>query len=212
MSGDMTEAQPRRGRPPGADGAQTRRRILWAARTVFSNVGFDRATMEQIAREAGLTRNAIANYYPGKEELHRAASRLVQQEALAEIMAGLPDTDRPAVERIAGLFRTAIRFHDEDNTFVRFWVTSTLDAARHSGLSAQSQRHTAEVRRYFVECIELGVARGELRVGAAPDELAQLLVDLLWGLAMDLGFHSMPQRMQRVLVALEQLLSGLLSE
>lgn len=205
----MTEAQPRRGRPPGADGAETRRRVLRAARTVFSNTGFDRATMEQIAREAGITRNAIANYYPSKEELHRAASRSVQQDAFAQIMAALPGSDRPTVERIAGLFHTAIRFHDEDATFVRFWVTSILDAARHSGLRAQSQRHTAQVRTYFVECIELGIARGEIRPGAEPDELAQLLVDLLWGLAMDLGFHSMPDRMQRVLLALDLLLAGL---
>lgn len=64
------------------------------------------------------------------------------------------------------------------------------------------------MRRYFVVRIELGVQWGELRAGVAPDELAQLLVDLLWGLAMDLGFHSMPERMRRVLVALELLLSG----
>ena len=202
-------APARRGRPPGADGSATRRRILRAARTVFSNVGFDRATMEQIARQADLTRNAIANYYPSKEELHRAASRSVQHEALAEIMARLPAVDRPAIERIAGLFHAAIRFHDEDGTFVRFWVTSTLDAARHTGLRAPSQRHTARVHGYFVECVELGIERHELRAEVVPDELAQLFVDLLWGLAMDLGFHSPPEQIQRVLAALELLLTGL---
>jgi AcrR family transcriptional regulator len=207
----MTETQSRRGRPPGSDGVETRRRILRGARTVFSNTGFDRATMEEIAREAGLTRNAIANYYPSKIELHRAAFRSIQQDALVEIMSNLPDADRPTAERIFGLFESAIRVNDSDSTFVRFWVTSTLDAARHTGLREGSQRQFAQVRQYFVDCLEQGRGRGEIDAAVVPDDLAQVLVDLLWGLAMDSGFHSTPERVKRVLTALNLLLSSSLS-
>jgi AcrR family transcriptional regulator len=204
----MTEAQSRRGRPPGSDGAETRRRILRGARTVFSNTGFDRATMEEIAREAGLTRNAIANYYSSKIELHRAAFRSIQQDALVEIMSNVPDAGRPAAERIFGLFESAIRVNDADSTFVRFWVTSTLDAARHTGLRDQSQRQFAQVRQYFVDCLEEGGRTGDIDAAVVPDDLAQVLVDLLWGLAMDSGFHSTPERIRRVLDALNLLLSS----
>lgn len=204
----MTETQARRGRPPGADGAATRERILRAARNVFSATGFDRATMEEIAREAGLTRNAIANYYSNKIELHRAAFRSIQQEALTEIMAGVPGVERPAAERIYGLFEAAIRVNDTDNTFVRFWVTSTLDAVHHRELREQSRRQFNQVREYFVDCIEAGLRRGELNPELVPADVAQVLVDLVWGLAMDSGFQSPPERIRQVLGALRMLLNG----
>lgn len=204
-----TSHEPRRpGRPPGADGAETRRRILHAARAVFSSTGFDRATLEEIAREAGITRNAISNYYPNKIELHRAAFASIHADAMTEIMSGLPGPGSPVVDRIMGLFVNAIAVNEKDLSFVRFWVTSTLDGVHHPELREQADRQFSQVRRYFQDVLEDGKARGEVREDVKPSDVAQVVLNLLWGLAMDAGFRSTPARVQNTLVALRQVLDG----
>ena len=47
-------------------------RILRAALKIFADVGFTRASMEQIAEEAGLTKPTLYNYYPSKDALFEA--------------------------------------------------------------------------------------------------------------------------------------------
>jgi len=43
--------------------------ILAAALDVFSRLGYDRATVPDVAREAGVAVGTIYNYYPGKRDL-----------------------------------------------------------------------------------------------------------------------------------------------
>ncbi len=49
--------------------------ILEAALSVFSRLGYDRATIPDIAREAGIAVGTIYNYYPSKRELLVAITR-----------------------------------------------------------------------------------------------------------------------------------------
>ncbi|HXL62666.1 MAG TPA: helix-turn-helix domain-containing protein, partial [Mycobacterium sp.] len=52
----------RAGRYQSAKAAETRERIVRVAREVFSELGYDAATVQEIALRAGLTRPAV-NYY-----------------------------------------------------------------------------------------------------------------------------------------------------
>src|SRR5689334_25341182 len=58
------------GRPPAAKAAETRERILRAAREVFSELGYDAATFQAIAIRADLTRPAINHYFANKRVLY----------------------------------------------------------------------------------------------------------------------------------------------
>ena len=62
----------KRGRPAGVDSAETRQRILYAARAVFSVKGYDGASVLKIAESAELTPSAIYNHYENKETLYMA--------------------------------------------------------------------------------------------------------------------------------------------
>jgi AcrR family transcriptional regulator len=65
-------------------------RILSAAENVFARFGYRRASMSQIAGEAGLTRQALYHHYPSKEALFRAVVEQLQECAYeAEAAAGL---------------------------------------------------------------------------------------------------------------------------
>jgi AcrR family transcriptional regulator len=54
---------------PRRTGEQTRQAILLAAAEAFRDIGYDVATLEQIATRVGITRAAILHYFGTKDEL-----------------------------------------------------------------------------------------------------------------------------------------------
>jgi len=64
-------------------------RILSAAENIFARFGYRRASMSQIAEEAGLTRQALYHHYASKEALFRAVVEQLHEVAYeAEAAAG----------------------------------------------------------------------------------------------------------------------------
>lgn len=62
--------------PRSRDAAKTRNEIVAAARKVFSEWGYEAATVRQIAVEAGVAANLITRYFGGKAGLFQAASNI----------------------------------------------------------------------------------------------------------------------------------------
>src|SRR5271169_7211638 len=55
--------------------AQTRKRLLKAAGAVFAERGYDRASLDDVAVGAGLTKGAVYSSFDSKEELFYAMMR-----------------------------------------------------------------------------------------------------------------------------------------
>ncbi len=72
--GDGDAAPPRRGRRPGA--STTRDEILAAARQQFAELGFRRASIRAIAREARVDPKLVGHWFGGKAELFVASVQL----------------------------------------------------------------------------------------------------------------------------------------
>lgn len=72
MSDLDTTIRLRRGRPSKADAAQIDRRVLDAAWDVFLELGYEVATMEQIAERAGITKTTLYLRHNDKSALLRA--------------------------------------------------------------------------------------------------------------------------------------------
>jgi AcrR family transcriptional regulator len=67
----------RKGRPAAGQDPAKRRQIMEGARRVFINMGFDAASMNDITREAGVSKGTIYVYFANKEELFEA---LIEEE------------------------------------------------------------------------------------------------------------------------------------
>jgi len=67
----------RRGRPAAGQDPAKRRQIIEGARRVFIEMGFDAASMNDITREAGVSKGTIYVYFANKEELFEA---LIEEE------------------------------------------------------------------------------------------------------------------------------------
>ena len=100
----------------GADGARaarTRRRtaiqarneakILEAALDVFSSAGFQGATVDEIARVAGMSKPNLLYYFSGKEEIHAVLIDGLLHTWLAPLAALDPDGD--PIEELRGYLR-----------------------------------------------------------------------------------------------------------
>src|SRR5689334_18742580 len=73
----------RRGRPPGTESADTRDRILTAAREEFSERGYDKTSVRGIAKAAGVDSALVHHYFGTKEQVFEAAIEGAFAPALA---------------------------------------------------------------------------------------------------------------------------------
>ena len=81
--------------------AQARQRIIVAARVVFLRRGFGHATMDDVAREVGVSKGALYLYFRTKSDLLVAIQGQMRSEVLAgwdallergDIAEGMADT------------------------------------------------------------------------------------------------------------------------
>ncbi|MFF3850170.1 TetR family transcriptional regulator [Streptomyces sp. NPDC002328] len=73
----------RRGRPPRTESADTRDRILTAAREEFSERGYDKTSVRGIAKAAGVDSALVHHYFGTKEQVFAAAIEVAFAPALS---------------------------------------------------------------------------------------------------------------------------------
>jgi AcrR family transcriptional regulator len=209
VSSPVTRRRP--GRPLGADGAETRLKILHSARQVFASTGYERASLKQIAEDAGITRNAIANYYASKIELYGAALASVRAVVAGQILDDAKNVTGSVHRRVMAVFESAVAFSQTDETFVRFFVISTVDAITHPELREKALLPIDSVRQYVGNLLATALHAGEIDTEMDTEATTQVCMDLLWGLAMDIGFYSDEQRTQRTMRAIDRIISATLA-
>ena len=91
--------------PPTARGRATRQSLLRAAEEVFGELSFDRASVSEITRRAGVAQGTFYVYFPDKLAAFTELVRHLNHSLRAAIaMAVAGHTDRREIERIG--FRT----------------------------------------------------------------------------------------------------------
>ncbi|MFR9749859.1 TetR/AcrR family transcriptional regulator [Nocardia sp. 004] len=83
----ITPATTQLGRPVGANGEETRYRIVIATMRCVAEVGYSKASIREIARSADVSSAALYNYFPTKAELLSAAVAEVESVALPRLRA-----------------------------------------------------------------------------------------------------------------------------
>jgi AcrR family transcriptional regulator len=126
QSGDRTTAQ----RPATSDrrtrrGPHTRQQILDASLRLFSERGFARTTVRDIAREAGITDAAIYYHFQSKRDLLEA---LVEEKGFLVSLQNLErvTADLPLNEMLVWMARGAINLMDENREFLRLIIMEGL--------------------------------------------------------------------------------------
>jgi len=117
-----------------------RSEILDAARRVFAHRGFANATVDEIAREAGIAKGTIYLYYKSKGDVYAAAAR----EGLLELHDQMVSNVRGAVtafDKVRAFIETKTKYFERNVDFFRLYYAELNDLAAHaSGVNEESQR------------------------------------------------------------------------
>lgn len=135
------------------DAEETRRALLDAALKVFGRDGFAATRLDDIAKEAGVTRGAIAHHFGGKIEIWRALSAR-REEVVSTVAKRVAEAGGTPIERLRGLM-IALAGELEDNEEYRaVWSLIVF----HRAGSPPEVRET-EVERHRDDAYERGIAR-----------------------------------------------------
>ncbi|HEX4816116.1 MAG TPA: TetR family transcriptional regulator [Nonomuraea sp.] len=184
----MSTTRRRAGRRPGS--ADTRGEILAAARRVFAEKGFDKATVRGIAREAKVDPALVHHYFDTKEGMFAAAMQLpVSPETVIPVLmegpreeigerlvrlilsvTAAPETREPMVALIRSAMtneQAAVMFREFISNALLFQVADRLEVPHLRIEAAFSQMFGVIMARY--------VLRLEPMATADPEDLVALL-------------------------------------
>jgi AcrR family transcriptional regulator len=156
-----------------------RRELLDAALGVFLRFGFRKTSMEEVARAAGVSRQALYLHFPSKEELFRAALRQVLETSVASAALHLQNHDLSAEQRLVRGF----------DAWVGRFVGALGRDAQDLGEATSSlgkdmvQRHEAEFLEEVTRALRrTGVAAVYRSAGLSAPQLSRTLVATARGL------------------------------
>lgn len=205
------EGNRRPGRPPAATAGDARQRIVQAARLVFSERGYDGATLQNIAASAELSRPAINHYFSSKRALY--------QEVLVEtnecvIGAGVKhaDIENSLVARLMAFISAAMRAGWEHSAGTAFLITGVLESQRHPELVGTEHNSLWISRELLTRLVNDAIERGELAADIDASALVEPLLVVGCGVGVYAGYVRSYPEMVAMTPMLRQLVEGALCQ
>lgn len=159
--------------PATARGQRTRQKILHAAEEVFGHEGYERASIVEITRRAGVAQGTFYVYFPSKKavfvELVWQLNHMLRK-SLRQATDALVDPDRMELERTGAL--TYLRFVQEHRNLYRIvrqaeFVDETLYRKYYEQLSSGYRKG-----------LQASMERGEIR-RVDPEGLVYMMMGIL---------------------------------
>jgi TetR/AcrR family transcriptional regulator, repressor for uid operon len=200
----------RPGRPPAANADETRKRIVGAARLVFSERGYAGATFQEIATRADLTQPAINHYFPSKRIVFQAVVADTNELVVASgIERALSETS--LFGRLSAFVAVAMHAGIENPATAAFLAANVVESQRYPELSTPGN-DALEISRSFLHwAVNDAIERGEVAAEVDIAALTETLLTLLCGVGFYAGYVRRPQdEMEAVTAMLHQLLAGAL--
>lgn len=164
---DPPPAPRRPGRPRALPIDEQRRVVIDAALKVFAADGFNGATIERVAREAGTARSSVYELFQGKEDLFTAAVEEAAERVVSHLSEGFRRSeDMPLRDFARHSFAVVFDMVEQDRDAV-----AVLLSAEHAGV-APYVASVADTRRRVLDEINryTGAARWSdygIEVGSA---------------------------------------------
>jgi AcrR family transcriptional regulator len=182
------------GRPPTKKARQsleTRGRLLSVARGAFATRGSAGASLEAIAREAGVTTGAVYHQYRDKKALFRAVLEDLDDERYEAMRTRSRESVGPA--RRQSLARVAAAADAVLDSFTDPAVRQIIliDGPAVLGFGDWQQIRSRQIVAHLVELLELQMARGEIAPEPA-DVLATLLIGAITSAGMMIAHATDP--------------------
>ncbi len=167
-------------------GSQTVQRIVRAAARVIGKSGYDRASMGEVAREAGVSKGLLHYHFASKEDLlieaQRAAFREMHLRFTERARRGEKGLEA-ALDALDAMWRTVRELRGGAP-----FIVETLAMASHDGpLNRRLARFYVESTSLLEDAIRQVFADELDRLAISPDRMAVLIRVLLEGLTVELA-------------------------
>jgi AcrR family transcriptional regulator len=160
-----------RARKPRIDAVRNRERVLEAAKSVFSAGGPD-ASLEAVARTAGVGIGTLYRHFPTREALFEAVYRR-EVEQLADLVEKLKKEAQP-IDALRHWMRSIVKF-----VATKKGMSAALALAvdKNSELVSYS---SDRLSRAVGVLLERAIAAGEIRDDISPEDLLRALVGMCY--------------------------------
>lgn len=159
--------------------AQTEERIIDAARHCFSRFGVQKTVMEDIAREADLSRGTLYRYFQDKDRLFAVVSRRETQRFLDEVLDGTARL-KTLDAKIARMATAAIEYLSADS------LNAAMIASDPEAFAAAITTGGRELLSLAIDTVtpmvEDAVASGEVRRDVDAAQAAEWIVRMVLSL------------------------------
>jgi AcrR family transcriptional regulator len=168
---------------PRPDVSQERKKqILDAALVVFTRQGYDRARMDDIARESGLSKGSLYWYFDSKKALFMALFEATIEE-LVSGMQEISSEDGSAgdlIRTMANPLREMMGGTDLTNILFSFFLQHGQEQDVRQVISGALEGYLD----LLADVIRDGMARGEFRTDLDPDHVAGAMAAAFDGLEL----------------------------
>ncbi|KUI21735.1 TetR family transcriptional regulator [Mycobacterium sp. IS-1496] len=176
-----------RGRPVGADSAETRKQIVRAGRVVLIERGYSGMTFQAIAERTGLSRPTLHYYFSTREEVYEAIVTEMRDVVVDCVDQSL--RHERLLDRLEAFVAAVRRVDGRDPSIVPFLITARLEPQRNPELRAVSD---SPVRAFLVRLVSDAIRRGELGEDTDLEGVSDMLHVILYGMAFYAGFTDGP--------------------
>jgi AcrR family transcriptional regulator len=168
----MTTVAKTRSKMPAGD---RRRAILVAARNVFVEKGFERATVRELAEAAGVSEALLFKHFPNKEALYSAIHLSSFKEEGSKVIERLQGME-PSTATLVFLVRDLVSHilgrqpEEGERSFLRLVLRSLMDEGGFARQGIQEGPPSHWVRKVG-ECLEAARHAGDIVDGPASADL-----------------------------------------
>jgi AcrR family transcriptional regulator len=178
-----------------------------AARQVFSELGYDAATFQEIAVRADLTRPAINHYFKSKKLLYReVVERTNEMVIVKSVETAFAATT--LLGQLEGFINAAVGSDLRDRSAAAFLVTSVLESHRHPDLRRDDHDALLGTRQFLTWAVTRAIERGELTSDTPVEQLVEVMTAMLWGMGFYAGFVGTHEELEMITEQFKRLMIG----
>jgi AcrR family transcriptional regulator len=175
--------------------AERREQILDGAQRAFARYGFEGATVNRLEREIGLSRGAIFNYFPSKDDLFIALCRR-DSHRVSELFVG------------GGVEAVLRAILDIDPAWYGVYLELTRRVRTDEEFRRRLEAQVQDIRPVNRARIEQAQRDGEFRDDLEPQEIGAFLNVVLGGLAVQRVEGETPPASELILRLLDDAIGG----
>lgn len=163
---------------------QRRNSIIQAAETVFFKVGIENASMDQVAREAELSKGALYLYFKSKDELYRTIILRGFIILRKELRAAVLEKEN-GFENVKAISKAYIRFSQTHLGYfnaILYYQNDIFDSKNLDDNSVKSLEGGNAVINVLINALEKGIKDGSIYSHINSVEMAFVLWSQITGL------------------------------